>query len=122
MTRVAATPDVYVAGQTSETVVRVNLETGDREQLVTSCIPSTWTETAFQNLNQVLYNELLDELIISGDNLYTVDLETAACISLPQRVFPLHIQVTPTNQMLAVTFGTLLQLDRTSGEVVIVSK
>jgi hypothetical protein len=37
-------------------------------------------------------------------------------------VFPLQIRVTPTNQMLAVVFGALVQIDRGTGEVVIVSK
>ena len=122
MTRVAGTPDVYVAGQTSETIVRVNLETGDREELVADCPLAWWTETAFQTLDQVLYNEFLDALIISGDNFYSLDLETGACTSLPRRVFPLHIQLTPANQMLAVSFGALLHFDRDTGEVVIVSK
>ena len=122
MTRVTGTPDVYVAGQTSETIVRVNLETGDREELVANCPPAWWTDTAFQNLDQVLYNGILDTLIISGDNLYSYELETSACTALPRRLFPLHIQVTPENQMLAASFGALLHLDRDTGEVVIVSK
>jgi hypothetical protein len=37
-------------------------------------------------------------------------------------VSPLNIQVTPTNEMLVVTFGALAQFDRATGEIVIVSK
>jgi hypothetical protein len=52
----------------------------------------------------------------------SVDLETAACSTQVQRVFPLQIQVTPTNQMLAVSFRAIMQIDRDTGEVVMISK
>jgi hypothetical protein len=72
----------------------------------------------------VLYNDALNELIISGDQLFSLDLGTSACTTLPLRadVSPLNIQVTPTNEMLVVTFGALAQFDRATGEIVIVSK
>jgi len=120
LTRVAGSADLYVAGQTSETVVRVNLETGDREELSTGC--DLGVSSTFQDLDQVLYNEALGELIISGATMYGLDLATAECAILPRRVSPLQLQVTPANQLLAVMFGSLVQLDRDTGEVVIVSK
>ena len=99
----------------------MNLDTGDREELSTGC--DLGVSSTFQELDQVLYNEALGELIISGNKLYGLDLATAECAILPRRVSPLlQMQVTPANQLLAVMFGSLVQLDRDTGEVVIVSK
>jgi DNA-binding beta-propeller fold protein YncE len=120
LTRVAGTPELYVAGQTSETVMRVDLETGDREELMTGC--DLGLSSSFQGLGQVLYNGVLNELIISGDRLYSLNLETGECAELPLREFPLQIQFTAENEMLAVVFGALMQMDRGTGDLVIISK
>lgn len=119
LTRVAETSELYVAGQTSEAVARVDLETGDREALVTGCDGSAAT---FANLDQVLYSDVLDELLISGDEFYSLDLGTGDCAALPRWVLPLQVRITPANQVLAVILGALVQIDRATGEVVIVSK
>lgn len=120
LTRVAGTPEVYAAGQASGTVTRVDLETGDREELLTTC--DKGLSPIFQNLDQVLYNQDVNELIISGDTLYRLELDTGDCEVLPRRILPLQIRMESGSRMLAVTFGALTQIDRTTGEVVIVSK
>ena len=120
LTRVGETTEAYAAAQTSGLVTHVDLETGDRQTLVTTC--DLQDPPAFDNLAQVLYNEARHELIVSDDRLYAIDLATAGCQRLPRRVLPLEVQVTPANQMLAVSFRTLMQLDRETGEVVIVSR
>lgn len=120
MTWGASASELFVAGQTSGAVTRVDLETGDREALAAGC--NAGLSPPFDNLDQVLYNATFNELLISGDQLFSLDLESAACNTLPRWVFPLQIRVTPTNQMLGVVFGALVQIDRGTGEVVIVSK
>ena len=120
LTRVGLTDEAYAAGQTSGLVTRVDLETGHRETLVTNC--DLQDPPAFDNLEQVLYNEARHELIVSDDRLYAIDVATSACERLPRRVLPLEVQVTPENQMLAVSFRALMQLDRETGEVVIISR
>lgn len=120
LTRVPGASQLYVAGQASETVTRVDLETGDREALATTC--DLGLSSTFQNLHQVLYSEILGELIISGDKLYSLNLDSAECTTLPRRAFQLQMQVSPTSEILAVSFGTMTQMDRETGEVVIISK
>jgi hypothetical protein len=120
LTRVPGSSQLYVAGQASETVTRVELETGDREALATTC--DLGLSSTFQDLDQVLYGEGLGELIISGDKLYSLDLESAECMTLPRRTFQLQMQVTPTSEILGVSFGMMTQIDRETGEVVIISK
>lgn len=90
------------------------------EEVVTSCDPGL--SSTFQGLDQVLYNGALNELIIGGDRLYSLDLETSACARLPLKQFPLQIQFAAENEMLAVVFGALMQMDRETGELVIISK
>ncbi|HET6630376.1 MAG TPA: hypothetical protein VFG91_11435 [Woeseiaceae bacterium] len=121
MTRVPASSDLYVAAQTSGLVTRVNLETGDREELVTGCDFDFGAPT-FQNLDQVLYNESENELIVNADRLHSFDLDTADCDRLPRSIFMLQLGMAPGNQILVADFGTLMQYDRTTGQVVIVSK
>lgn len=117
ISRVGTSSELFVANQGSESVMRADLETGDREELAHSCATTT-----FAMLNQVLFSEPRHELLISGDNFFSVDLESGECTSLPRRVSPLQIRTTSDDQLLAVSFRTLLQIDRATGEVAIVSK
>lgn len=120
LARVGATDEMYVAAQTAELVTRVDLATGDRELLAHNCVLGN--ASTFTTLDQVLYDEVRNELLISGDELFSIDLGTGECIQLSRRVFPLEIRTTAAGEMLAVSFRNLLQIDRATGEVVIISK
>jgi DNA-binding beta-propeller fold protein YncE len=111
---------LYVANQETEAILRVDLETGDRQAPTIDC-PSG-SSGVFSSLAQVLNNAYANELLISGDELYALDLDTQSCTQYPRRAPVFEIQVTPENQILAVYFNMLTHVDRESGEVVIVSK
>jgi len=117
----SATPtEIFAAGQASGIAFRVNLDTGDRQPLVTNC--DLGQATTFQGLMQIRYNAAANELLILGDSLYSVDPDTNQCDILPRSTLLLEVQPASAEQLLAVTFGALLQYDRETGEVVIVSK
>ena len=116
MARIGTSNELYVAGQASERITRVDLETGNREELAHNC------PTTFGTLTQVLYDEGRDELLISGDRLLSYDLASGQCTQLPRRVHTLQMRITPADQMIGVWFRALLQIDRETGEVVIISK
>lgn len=119
MTRVGTSNELYVGGHNNDAglVTRVNLETGDREALTHNCETS-----AFPVLTQVHYGEARNELIVLSDLLLTIDLESGQCTQLPQRTFVTQLRTTAQDQMLAVTSRAMLQVDRETGEVVIISK
>src|SRR5690606_25232225 len=75
ISRVGTSSELFVANQGSESVMRADLETGDREELAHSCATTT-----FAMLNQVLFSEPRHELLISGDNFFSVDLESGVCL------------------------------------------
>ena len=112
--------EIFAAGQASGTVFQVNLETGDRQALATTCDLGEFT--SFQGLMQIRYNAAANELLILGDKLYSLDLDTDQCDTLPRSTLLLEVQPASAEQLLAVTFGALLQYDRETGEVVVVSK
>lgn len=120
MTGAQAAAEIYAAGQSSGNITRVNLETGDRETLSTNC--NVGASGIFQGLEQVLYNEAASELLVLSDRLFSIDLATDACVTLPGSVFSLEIQNVSANQLFAVTFRTLMQIDRETGEIAIISK
>ena len=111
---------LYVAGQLSETVTSVDLASGDREALATSC--DLGLSSTFQTLDEVYYSEVGNELLIRGDGLYSVDLGTEECDALPLKVGPFQLATTPSNELLAVAFRVLMQLDRETGAVVVLSR
>lgn len=112
--------EIFAAGQASGTVFRVNVETGDRQALATNC--DLGGSSSFQGLMQIRYNAAANELLILGDSLYSVDLDANLCDTLPRSTLLLEVQPASAEQLLAVTFGALLQYDRETGEVVVVSK
>ena len=112
--------DIFAAGQASGTIFQVNLETGDRQALAPTC--DLGESTSFQGLMQIRYNAAANELLILGDTLYSLDLDTDQCDRLPASTLLLEVQPASAEQLLAVTFGALLQYDRETGEVVVVSK
>lgn len=112
--------EIFAAGQASGTIYRVNLVTGDRVALSTSC--DLGGSSNFQGLMQIRYNAAANELLILDSVLYSLDLETNQCSKLPRSTLLLEVQPASAEQLLAVTFGALWQYDRETGEVVVVSK
>jgi len=112
--------EVFAAGQASGTIFRVNLETGDRQALSTNC--NLGESSSFSGLMQIRYNAAANELLILDSVLYSLDLDTDQCDTLPHSTLLLEVQPASAEQLLAVTFGALLQYDRETGEVVVVSK
>ena len=112
--------EIFAAGQSSGTVFQVNMETGDRQALATTC--DLGESTSFQGLMQIRYNAAANELLILADTLYSLNFDTDQCDRLPPSTFLLEVQPASAEQLLAVTFGALLQVDRDTGEVVVVSK
>ncbi len=112
--------EIFAAGQSSGSVFRVNLETGDREALVTNC--DLGEAPAFDGLMQIRHNAAANELLVLGSSLYSIDLDTDQCVTLPRSTLLLEVQPASAEQLLAATFGALLQYDRETGEVVVVSK
>lgn len=116
MTRVGTTNELYVAGQEEERITRVDLESGDREELLHGC-----TDT-LGSLRQVFYNEGRDELLIGADRIYSFDRASEQCTQLPTRMSTLQLRVTPDDRMMAVWFRAFVQIDRETGEAAILSK
>jgi hypothetical protein len=98
----------------------VNLETGDRETVSTN--RNVGAASVSQGPEQVLYNEAANELLVLSDRLFSIELATDACVTLPGSPFSLEIQNASANQQLAVTFRTLMQIDRETAEIVVISK
>jgi DNA-binding beta-propeller fold protein YncE len=117
LTRSEDETHVYVGDQATDQILRVNLETGDREVLQTACALGS-----SQQLQQVLYDADAGELVILSDGVFIHDLETSGCTRVPVMLFPLGIGLTPDGRILAAAFNSVTQIDRESGDVVIVSK
>jgi hypothetical protein len=127
LTLVAAASSLFVSNQASENIMGVDLSTGDRKIVMQQCLDDSGSNvlTNDETLQQVHYNERRDELLVVGNHLLSYDLETREC----SLVFPwiggrgvLSLTVTPDDQVLATGFGGLIQFDRETGDVVIVSK
>ena len=78
-----------------------------------------------QTLQQIHYNRSAEELLILGANLLSFDPLTSGC----RVVIPflanrgiIHLNVTPQNQILGLALGGLVQLDRDTAEVAIISR
>ncbi len=120
LTESGTATEIFAAGQASGTIFRVNLETGDRQELSTTC--DLGDSSSFQSLMQIRHNAAANELLILDNTLYSLDLDTDQCNTLPRSTLLLEVQPASAEQLLAVTFGALLQYDRETGEVVVVSK
>ena len=112
--------EIFAAGQASGTIFRVNLDTGERQELSTTC--DLGDSLSFPGLMQIQYNAAANELLILDDLLYSIDLETNQCDTLPSTTLFLDVQPASEQQLLVTTFGALMQYDRETGEVVIISK
>lgn len=119
----ALSPDgttVYAADQATDQILRVNLESGDREVFDTGCAIGS-----NQGLRQIVYDPAADELLIAWSNgIFAHDFETGQCASIPLPIsfLPLGIALTPDGRILAAGFNAVTQVDRASGDIVIVSK
>ncbi len=108
---------LYAADQGTNQVIRVDLATGNREDVGITC-PMSGPEI----LQQVLYNAAAHELLILADGIFAFDLETSVYTPIPAAFYPYVIRLTQDGRMLAGGFNALTQIDRGSGEVVLVSK
>ena len=120
LTESGTVSEIIAAGQASGTIFRVDLDTGDRQALSTTC--DLGESSNFPGLMQIRYNDAGAELLILDGVLYSLDLDSDECDILPRSTLLLEVQPASAEQLLAVTFGALLQYDRQSGEVVVVSK
>jgi hypothetical protein len=124
---VTSSSSLYVSNQAAENIMRVDIATGDRQVVLQECLDASSMNVLGirETLQQVHCNENGEELLILGDNLLSLDLETLDCdVEIPQlgNRGILRVQVTPQNQVLALTLGSLVQLDRNSAEMVIISR
>lgn len=108
---------VYAADQATNQILRVDLETGDRSVVETTC-----SLTEPETLHQVLYDAADHELLIVADGIFVFDLGTSACTQIPTAVDPLDIRLMQDGRILAADFNAVTQVDRETGDVVIVSK
>lgn len=116
----AAADVLCVAGQDSELVTRVDLATGDREELVHGC--DLGLASTFTGLDQVLFDPTDGRLIIKGDSVYSFDPGAVQCTRLPVAEVPLEFRVTSAGQLLGADFHALMQFDPGTGEIVVISK
>lgn len=119
-------PDtVLVTNVLTETLMRVDLGSGDR-----TIIPFDCSDTGpirpeqDEGLQQVIYHPDTDRLLLLGNSLAEVHPETGACRLLPQSFIaqPLRLMVTPGGRLFAIARNAVTLMDLASGEVVIVSK
>jgi DNA-binding beta-propeller fold protein YncE len=108
----------YVGNQLNDTILRVDLESGDREVFPTGCLIPPGDEL----LNQVLFDAAHDRLLIVADGLFMRDLGTGSCVQVPHSVDVLSVAVTADNRLLGTMLGSLVQIDGPSGDVVIISR
>lgn len=112
--------EVFAAGQASGKIFRVNLETGDRTAVSTTC--NLGDSGKFESLMQLRYNEIANEMYILGGSSYSINFGTDECDFLPRGSLLLDLQGVSASQLLGLSFGALVQYDRQSGEVVVVSR
>jgi DNA-binding beta-propeller fold protein YncE len=116
----AMSPDgttLYAADQGTDRIIRVDIETGNREVFPTACPLGS-----SQNLQQVLVDAHGNDLLILSDGIFIHDLETSGCTRIPVREPLLAIQLMADGRLLAAGFNAVVQIDRGSGDLVIVSK
>ena len=111
---------VYAADQATDTILRVDLESGNREVVQTGC--------AFggsQSVRQVLYDDDTRQLLVlSAYGIFVHDLETLKCtrIGTTPELSVLGIEIMPDGRLLGAGFNAVLQIDRASGDFVVVAK
>jgi hypothetical protein len=117
---------LFVLNQTGKSVMRVDLETGDRHIELDQCMSGAEDVLGGdESLKQVLYDDARDRLLVMGDHLISYDLATSAC----EVAFPwiatrgvLAARTALHDQLIGTTFGALVNVDVPSREVVIISK
>jgi DNA-binding beta-propeller fold protein YncE len=108
----------YVSNQLNNSILVVDLETGDREPFATSCP----IEQPAERLKQALHDPIRSELLILGDTLFVHDLASGGCIQISLRTGLDNVQVTPEGQLLVTMLRAVAQLDRPSGQMVMISR
>jgi hypothetical protein len=108
---------VYAAGQNTSEIFRVDLETGNRELVETSCLSE-----AIPWLRQVLYDPAADQLLILSDDLFIFDFATSDCRQVRLWVDPVDIRVAPDGRLLGSAFNSITQIDPQTGNIAIIAK
>ncbi len=113
---------LFVTNQLGENLMRVDLDSGDREIFLTDC--GEFSPGREQTLTQVVFEPASERLLLLGDGLFQVHPESAACERLPQSFIDqaLRLMVTPRGQVFAAARAAVTLLDPDTGEFVIVSK
>lgn len=113
------TPDgtLYVTDQATNEIISVDPETGDRTVYETTC-----SFTTPESLSRAIYLEDTNEFPIRADGVFAVNRETSVCLREAGQLVPLDVAVTPEGQILAAEFNSVLQIDRSTGDLVIVSQ
>lgn len=118
-TSITMTPDgtLYVTDQATNEIISVDPETGDRMVYETTC-----SFTTPESLSRAIYLEDTNDFLIRADGVFAVNRETSVCLPAAGQRFPLDVVVTPEGQILAAEFNAVLQIDRPTGDLVIVSR
>ncbi|VUD41604.1 hypothetical protein TDB9533_00523 [Thalassocella blandensis] len=107
----------YVTNQGSENIMKVNLETGDREVLVTQCE----NLGAGESLKTLTMSEAGTELFASDNSLRKINIASGACEDL--WVYPLSdVQILPGNTLIYGGFKTIEFVDLNTFNSVSISK
>jgi sugar lactone lactonase YvrE len=117
---ITMTPDgtLYVADQATNEILSVDPDTGDRTIYETTC-----SFTTPESLSRAIYLEDTNEFLIRADGVFAVNRDTSVCrTEAGLQRSPLDVVVTSEGQILAADFNEVLQIDRPTGDLVIVSR
>lgn len=118
---------VYASNQLSENIMAVDVDSGNREIILDECTDAGGENVlgVDETLQQILLDEASNRLLIRGDNILALDLESQSCSVLQDFVSGasvLDLQFNANGQVLATAFGSLGEYDLQSGEYVLISK
>lgn len=111
---------LYASNQGLGSVHRVDIATGDRFEIATTCAPS-YTAGEPDMIMSFSFDPALNKLLLVGDRITRINLDNSTCqyedYGSVQSVVPLT-----ENRLLVGTFGAIKLIDEKTGEVVIVSQ
>lgn len=114
---------IYIAAQLAEIIVEVDLETGNRERVIDSCVDSTgnnyWSN--FESMQNIKLDRYNNYLYIMSDTFMRINLATGQCEGR-NTIVPNDVVVTHNNSLLIADWGNLGVLDFKSGARAVISK
>lgn len=111
---------IFVGDQASGIIYRVDLETGDRQQIPNACRDEN--SNYQEDLMEIRYNPAGNELLIIEDSTYALDLDTNQCSVMSRSGGFLSVLPRSNGQIFVTVFGALGQYDPVSGELVTISR